>query len=186
LAAARAAGFDRQAALVALDFAELEFEGGDVNAALRLVSEALDDYREQRNASPLANGLSNMAAYLVALKRYAEARSAARDALTLGRDVQGEVQVAFTVQHFAAIAGLRPVDHAARARDDRSRAARLLGYANARFAAREAVREHTEQQEYGKLLATLRDAFGDDELAKLMAEGSDWTEDHAAAEALLV
>jgi non-specific serine/threonine protein kinase len=186
LAAARATGFDRQAALVALDFAELEFEGGDVNAALRLVSKALDEYRGQRNASPLANGLSNMAAYLVALERYPEARSAARDALTLGRDVQGEVQVAFTVQHLAAISGLRPADHAVRARDDRLRAARLLGYADARFAALGAVREHTEQQEYHKLLAALRDAFGDDALAKLMAEGSAWTEDHAAAEALLV
>jgi predicted ATPase len=185
LAAARATGFDRQAATVALNFAEIEFEGGDAEAALRLVGEALDAFRAQCDAAPLANGLSNMTAYLVALERYAEARSTARDALTLGRDVQGEAQLAFTVQHLAAIAGLRPADDAARARDDHTRAARLLGYADARLAAVGVVREHTELQEYDKLAGALRNALGDD-LAKFMAEGSAWTEDQAFAEALLV
>jgi hypothetical protein len=186
LAAARAAGFDRQAATVALNLAELEFETGDATAALRVVSEALDDYWVQRDALPLANGLSNMAAYLVALERYAEARSAARDALTHGRGIHSEVQLAFTVQHLAAIAGLRRADPAGHARDDRLRAARLLGYTNARIAAVEAARENTEQQEYNRLLPALRDALGNEKLAELMAQAGAWNEDRAVAEAMLV
>jgi predicted ATPase len=184
LAAARAAGFDRQAATVALNLAELEFECGDAPAAVRRVGEALDDYWVQRDPTPLANGLSNMAAYLVALERYAEARSAARDALTHGRGIHSEVQLAFTVQHLAAVAGLRGAGHGLR--DDRLRAARLLGYVNARIAAVEAARENTEQQEYNRLLPTLREALGEDVLARLMAEAGVWTEDRAVAEAMLV
>jgi hypothetical protein len=110
----------------------------------------------------------------------------AREALTLSRDIQAGVLLAFTLQHFAAIAGLRLTDGATETRDDRLRSARLLGYADARLAALEAAREYTERQEYDKLVHALREALGEDELAKLMAEGSTWTEDHAVAEALLV
>jgi predicted ATPase len=186
LRAAPAAGFARQAATVALNLAELEFEAGDATAALRVVSEALDDYWVQRDALPLANGLCNMAAYLVALERYTEARAAARDALTHGRGIHSEVQLAFTVQHLAAIAGLRRADSGGRARDDRLRAARLLGYTNARIAAVEAARENTEQQEYDRLLPALHEALGNEKLATLMAEAGAWTEDQAVAEAMLV
>jgi hypothetical protein len=57
---------------------------------------------------------------------------------------------------------------------------------NARIAALEAVREHTERQEYNKLLPALRAARGEETLAKLTAEAGAWTEDRAVAEAMLV
>jgi len=186
LAAARASGYDHLAVVISPNLAELEFASGDADAALRFASDGLDAYRTYHAPRAIANCLSNMAAYAVALERYAEARLMAREALTLSCDVQDEVQLAFTVQHIAAIAGLRPTLDAARAHDDRTRTARLLGYANACLAALDVARWYTEQQEYDKLLPALRDALGDDELAKLMTEGSTWTEDHAIAQAMFV
>jgi hypothetical protein len=62
----------------------------------------------------------------------------------------------------------------------------LLGYVDTRLVSLEAHREYTEQQEYDKLHAALRETFGDHELTKLMHEGSAWSEDQAAAEALLL
>ena len=50
----------------------------------------------------------------------------------------------------------------------------------------EALRQYTEQQEYDKMLAALRDALGEDQLAKLTAEGAAWSEDQAVAQALAI
>ncbi|MEO6913849.1 MAG: hypothetical protein ABI182_07510, partial [Candidatus Baltobacteraceae bacterium] len=93
---------------------------------------------------------------------------------------------AFALQHLAATAALRPHEDEASAADDRSRAARLLGYIDTRLTAVEASREYTEQQEYDKTLAGLRAAFGVDDLAKLMSEGRDWSEERAVAESLAI
>ena len=158
---------------------------GDAEAALRLSAEALDAYRFQRDSARIANCLLNMVAYLIALDRYDDARLQARKALTLSRDAQAEISVAVIVQHLATVAGLRPTSGAPSC-EDRFRAARLLGYADARLAALEVVREYTEQQEHDKLLPALRDAIGEPELTTLMGEGSAWSEDRAVAEALLV
>ncbi len=38
---------------------------------------------------------------------------------------------------------------------------------------------HTDEQEYGRVLAALRDAIGTDEVATLMAAGAAMTEDQA-------
>ncbi len=185
LAAARTSGYDRHAAEIALNLAETEFRSGDAEAALRLSAEALDAYRFQRDSARIANCLLNMVAYLIALDRYDDARLQARKALTLSRDAQAEISVAVIVQHLATVAGLRPTSGAPSC-EDRFRAARLLGYADARLAALEVVREYTEQQEHDKLLPALRDAIGEPELTTLMGEGSAWSEDRAVAEALLV
>jgi len=65
------------------------------------------------------------------------------------------------------------------------RAARLLGYADARLNELESSREFTEQQENKNMLAALRTAFGADETDRLMREGIFWSEDQAVAEALV-
>jgi hypothetical protein len=90
------------------------------------------------------------------------------------------------LQHLAAIAALQPSDGAKPGYDDRPRAARLLGYVDARLDAFEALREFIEQQEYDKMLAALRNALSEDELAKLIDEGRAWNENQAVAEAMLV
>jgi hypothetical protein len=133
----------------------------------------------------LANALCNMAAYLVALERYDEARTAARDGLAAACDAQLEMDVALSLQHLAASVALRP-NVETQSREQVARATCLLGYVDARVAALEALREYTEQQEYDKMLFALRDRLGEDDFAKQIAEGSTWSEDHAVAEARLV
>jgi predicted ATPase/class 3 adenylate cyclase len=183
---AQDAGFERLAADIAGNRAEAEFRSGDAPTALRLAGEGLAIDRTLHDTQLIAADLLNNAAYLIALGRYGEARTAAREALTLARDLQYEVYVVFALQHLAAFAGLRPCEDDARALGERARAARLLGYADARLAALQAAREYTEQQEYDKLLPALRNGLGDDELAKFMTEGSTWSEDRAVNEAMLV
>jgi tetratricopeptide (TPR) repeat protein len=186
LALAQAAGFESLAANLSLNRAELEFASGDALTALRLAGEALPIFRAFRYTLSITGLLSNSAAYFIALRRYDEARTAARESLTLARDLQLEVRLAFDLQHLSAIAGLRAWEDAAQTHEQRSRAARLLGYAGARLVVLDATREYTEQQEYDSLLPALRDALGDHELQKLLADGSTWSEDRAVAEALLV
>ncbi|HKU67734.1 MAG TPA: hypothetical protein VJP85_08160, partial [Candidatus Baltobacteraceae bacterium] len=185
LAAARAAGAERLAATVATNLSEVEFAGGDAAKAVQLADEAVHAYRTFRTTRNVANASCNMAAYLVALHRYDEARTAAHQALTAARDTQHAVILAFTLQHLAAIATLR-ADAGDERLDDLRRAARILGYVDARVEALEAMREYTEKQEYDAMLPALRDALGADELAKLMSEGGAWSEDQAVAEAMLI
>ncbi|HKU69032.1 MAG TPA: adenylate/guanylate cyclase domain-containing protein [Candidatus Baltobacteraceae bacterium] len=185
IAAARTAGAERLAALVALNLAETEFVGGDAARALQLADEAVHAYRTLRGTRAVGVVLGNMAAYLVALQRYDEARTAAHQALTAVRDTQHAVMLAFTLQHLAAIAALR-ADAGDGRLDDLRRAARTIGYVDACLAALEALREQTERREYDAMLPVLRDALGTDELAKLMAEGGAWSEDQAVAEAMLI
>jgi hypothetical protein len=127
-----------------------------------------------------------MAAYLVALERHDEARSRAREAVAMSRSVHYEVALVWALQHLAAVAAFRPSDDAAGRREDRKRAARLLAYADARLATLEALREYTEEEEYLKMRATLREAFSEDELSAMDEEGRALSEERAVAEAMLV
>lgn len=185
LAATRAAGAERVAAITAITLAEAEFRGGDGAAALRLADQALPVLRAFHDTANVANVLYNMAAYLAALHRYDEACAAACEALAHARDAQYSVGIAFTLQHLAAIAALRPgADR--RAPQDLRRAAHILGYVGAQLGALKALREHTEQQEYDATIPRLRHALGADELSMLMTVGETWSEDQAIAEATLI
>jgi predicted ATPase/class 3 adenylate cyclase len=185
LASARAAGAERQGATMALSLAETEFCAGDTAAALRLAEEALPVWRGLHATLFVANLLCNTAAYLVALRRFDEARASAREALAAARDAQWAVGLAWTLQHLAALGTLQQRTDVHRPNDD-VRATRLLGYVDARLEMLEAPREYTERQEYDKIFQVLSDALGADECAKLMAEGSTWSEDQAVAEAMLI
>jgi hypothetical protein len=62
----------------------------------------------------------------------------------------------------------------------------LVGYVNVRYAALRMERERTEQWGYDKLMAALRAALNEDEIAQLAAEGAEWSEGQAVEEALKV
>jgi predicted ATPase/class 3 adenylate cyclase len=179
LAIARASGDEHAISLLAGNLAETEFRGGDAEAALRIANETVLPFRAKNFARRIAITLANTAQYFVALGRYDEARESAREAITVSRDAQAYVWMAFALQHLAAVAALAPGDG-----DARARAARLMGYVDARIVALEAARE-TEQQEYDRVLPVLRETLGDETLARLMQEGSAWNEDRAVAEAML-
>jgi len=181
LASGKASGAERVAAAVAGNLAEAEFRGGDAEKALRLASEVLAAQRAVNATRTVAGALCNMAAYAVALERYDEARGHGREALALFRDLRMEVLLLATLQHLAAIEALRREDDV-----ERTRAARLLGYIDARLTALEALREYTEQQEYDKMRAALGEALGESDCTQLMDDGRAWREDQAVAEALLI
>jgi predicted ATPase len=185
LTVARAAGAERSAAITALNLAEIEFMAGDADVALRLTREALSDLRPLHDIRTVVNGLRNEAAYLLWLRRYDEARLSAQDAIVAAVDMQYSVDVAFGLHHLAALGALHP-ETRTQDLEERRRAGRVLGYVDARIAALGALREYTEQQEYDAMIPALRDALGENQLLRLMAEGSNWTEDHAVAEAMLI
>ncbi len=185
LTIAREYSFDRIERVALSNLAELEFHAGDPRAALAIVEEALgltqvEGGHERRKA------LANMAAYLLALGRYAEARSRAREALEVCRAAGAEITLAYAQQHLAAIAALRPAESEATGSQVRSRAACLLGYVDARLAALAAPRELTEDKEYRALVAALSESLGAGGVARLMEDGRGWSEERAFAEALLV
>jgi predicted ATPase/class 3 adenylate cyclase len=182
LAVYRGLGDERAADNVATNLADAEFVAGDPSAALKLTDEALAIDRARNNVRGVANDLCNIAAYLTALHRYDEARGHARDAVLLARDLEVQVLLTISLQHLAAVAALLPDQD----RDGIVRAARLLGYVDARLTTLEVLREYGEQQESVRMLAALRNALGEDGLAKLMDEGAAWNEDQAVAEAMLI
>ena len=108
MTAARAAGAEQSAAITALCLAETAFWAGDVDASLRLAREALIVLRALRDIRTVTNVRRNEAAYLMSLRRYDEARVSARDAIAAALDMQSSVDVAFALQHLAAIGALRP------------------------------------------------------------------------------
>jgi predicted ATPase/class 3 adenylate cyclase len=174
----KATGALRLAAAVSVNLAETVFRGGDAEAALRLAEEALAADRAAKfTRIPLL--CANMAAYLVALGRYAEARSYAREALVAGRRTHHELAMVWALQRLAAVAALQP-------NGGRRRGAQLLGYVDAQIAAREIRRQYTEEREYDAMLSALGEALGADELANLMDEGGAWREDEAISEGMLV
>jgi predicted ATPase/class 3 adenylate cyclase len=186
LAIFKANGAERLAAAVATNLAEAEFRGGNAEAALELAREALATDRRAIFTYRTTFVMCNMAAYLVALERHDEARSRAREAVAMSRSVHYEVALVWALQHLAAVAAFRPSDDAAGRREDRKRAARLLAYADARLATLEALREYTEEEEYLKMRATLREVFSEDELSAMDEEGRALSEERAVAEAMLV
>src|SRR5579871_3755921 len=184
LALFRAIGAERLATSVATNLAEAEFSGGNAEAALQLANEALDGVARAGYTDYVAFLMCNIAAYLIALGRYEEAWIRAREALKLARDVRYDVAVAWALQRLAAIAALRPGDRAEESPEDRRRAARLLGYIDRRLEQLDAVREHTEQQEYEKMIAALKAVLSEHELAALREEGRALGEERAVTEAL--
>jgi predicted ATPase/DNA-binding XRE family transcriptional regulator/tetratricopeptide (TPR) repeat protein len=174
-------GLERPAASIAGHLAEVEFAAGDAAAALQRAEEARIGHEATHNRRSAALDLCNMAAYLVALDCFDDAKVHASRALANARDVKATALTALILQHFAAVGILRPA--AARGPETRETAAMLLGFVDARLAALEAAREHTERQEYERVIAALTDQFGE-RLSEVMALGAQWDEETAIAAAL--
>ena len=132
------------------------------------------------------NDLRNMAAYLVTLGRYNDARARAEEALTASREVQSAVLTVLALQHFAAVAALRPKHDVATERRDAAYAGRILGFVDARVAEMGEIREFTERSEHERIVAALAQTLSADEHAAMSDDGAAWSEDRAAAEAVLV
>jgi len=176
LASARSIGDERSAASILNNLAENVFEfDGDARRALELAQEVVAHYTRVKDKTAMALNNNNMAAYLIALGRVDEAHQCGVDAVRNARDAQGVVQLAFALQHLAAVALARGSDQ---------RAARIAGYSASRLAELGAILEYTEQQERDKINAALRDRLGDAQLGALLKEGAALGEDQVIEEAL--
>jgi diguanylate cyclase (GGDEF)-like protein len=175
-------GAEQSIGIVAGNLAEAEFRAGDAEAALRSAERALASHRALALTQGVAWTLCNTAAYLVSQGRWDEARACAREGLDAARERGMAVKAVWAIQHLAAVATLRP--GAIARRDDARRAASLLGFADRRLAEIGAARMYTEQQEYDRMRAALRETLGESEAATLAEQGSHWDEARAIAETL--
>jgi predicted ATPase/class 3 adenylate cyclase len=172
LAIARAVGNDRIRSTIIGNLAEIEFSMGD---AVRAVELALENLEATTANSYIA--YNNLAAYLVALGRFDEARHRAREGLRIARDAQAPSHVAISIVHLARVGADR---------GNPQLAARLLGYVEETFGRNNFPIESTEQVSCDALEKAIRSAIGDDELARLRAVGARMTEDVAVEEALRI
>ena len=178
-AAYEAVGAEGRLPAVLSLLAEAEYRAGEVEAAIEVAGKGLTAARAMKSRFYIENLNCNLAAYLTSVRRYDDARTHARDALELALEEQVGVDLAAVIQHLAAIDALRPgqEEHV------RERAARLLGFATARFASLDAAREYTEELEYDAMLTALQTALGSGRLWSLMAEGERWSDERAIDEA---
>ena len=183
LAFQRLHGFERQAASVAGNLAEVEFGRGNCEAALEHARAALEGHVALHNRRAIAIDLFNTAAYLIAVDRFDEARTAAFEALEVARELQARMFSALSLQHLAAIAALHPVGDEVVGRAAAERSACLLGFVDAIIAELGAVREFTERQEYERVVSVLLTALGKQQFERLMERGRAWSESRAIAEA---
>ena len=181
----KAVGAARPAAHVALTLAELEFKGSNPAEAVRLANEALEADGALNDCDAVAYDLCNLAAYECALGRWEASVLHARGALALARERSMNSAVAWAIQHLSAVAALRPVFDAALAVEQRRRAARLVGFVDARVAEYGLHRDFTERREHEQILAAVRETLGA-ETDALIDEGSSWTEARIFEDSALV
>jgi predicted ATPase len=172
-------GAARPAAHVASYLAEAAFQDGDPADAARLVREALSAERILNDPDDAAFVLCNLAAYLVALDSWNDARDSAQEALQLALDREIPAATVWALHHLVAIAALRAGDDEAQ---DRRRAARLAGFVDGRIAELNLPRNFTEQAERERTSEAIGNALGT-EAAALEEEGRGWSESRAVEEA---
>jgi tetratricopeptide (TPR) repeat protein len=179
----RALGNERGVGGVAANLAEVEFAAGNVEAALRLCGDALATAESAREARLYLN---NMAAYLVKLGRYDDARAAARESLLGGGIARADVDVALSLQHLAAICAFRSKAGEPNHQADLERAARLIGFVDSRLAAFQIIRRYTELDAYNRLVETLRSSLSSAALEEMRARGRSSSEEDAVREAIQI
>ncbi|HEY1868006.1 MAG TPA: tetratricopeptide repeat protein, partial [Candidatus Cybelea sp.] len=149
----------------ALNLAEVEYARGRTHHAAEILREALPAVRAGADKILLVNLLVNLAGYL-AVDDLAGAAAAAREALTIGSELEPEhPQVALAIEQIAFVSAKR---------GDFARAALLEGYADAVVLAHKFVRDVTSSTTatHGRLTTLLREALVPEELARLSAKGA--------------
>ena len=175
-------GLARPAASIAGHLAEVEFAAGDAAAALQRAEEARAGHEATQNRRSEATDLTNMAAYLIALDCFEDAREYAWRALEAAHEVGATVLMAYVFQHIAAITALQGAGDERAVERKREQAAMLLGFVDAQLRLVGANRDYTERQEYERTTVALRAAL-QDRFDAIVTLGAQWSEDRAAATA---
>jgi tetratricopeptide (TPR) repeat protein len=186
LATFTAVNDERDAAVVATHLSWIEFNEGKIDAAVRILGDAISTFRHLNDMPNLVDGLTSMAEYLIAFARYDLGRERAREAVALAAREQLETHQAVALQHLAAVVVLRPPREDEGSLERFSRAARLIGYIDASVTRLDFRRNPGEQQLYDKVMNTLTDAIGSPDAETLAAEGAAWSEERAVTEGLAI
>ena len=173
----RAAGDERSTARVLSWLAEQEFQAGEAAAAIESAKQSIAIERRRRFRSGLIVSLMNSASYHLWLDEPDPAREAARESIGFCEEIQDHLDIPICIQHLASVAA---------SRGDFKTAARLAGFADARFVQIDEPRQRTEQMLYDRLMKKLREHLSGTELDAHMKTGATMTEDLAIAEALAV
>jgi len=180
----RGLGKMRSVAVALATLAELEFRAGDVDAALRNGAEALRIGVQHDHSGVIAASVrANMAAYLVVRGRYDEAREQACESLAISRRMQFPLQAGWALQHLAAILVLQS-QAGPKAMATITRAARVAGFVEARYAELGTDLEPTDKQENERLHAALRASLPAADLEFALTAGATMSEEEAIEEAL--
>ncbi|MEO6991074.1 MAG: tetratricopeptide repeat protein, partial [Candidatus Baltobacteraceae bacterium] len=169
-------GQEEAVATARMNFGELEFAAGRADIALSLATEAAKSLRRLQSFNRAAVALTNAAGYSLALGRIEDAREHAREVLSMARQSQID-SVVFAAQHLGTVAALG---------NQPEPAARLLGYANAWYAAAGYEREPTERRGFEILTSSLRAQRSDEAIAPLVAAGGLMSQGEAIDLALTV
>jgi predicted ATPase len=168
--------------LIAIDFAALSFREGNAESALRCLTDVFAEGRDLATPRRVAVIAQNdIAEYLIALGRYEEARKYASEALGTAREEHLDTLIADSLGRLISIAALRQTNCAL---DVRMRAARTLGFVDARVRALGSTTVFRPGSALDQAFAGLRDELGAEALADLLAHGATMTEDEAVAEAI--
>jgi predicted ATPase/Tfp pilus assembly protein PilF len=97
LAAFKTLGNESGTAVVLSNLAELEFADGHPEQALRAASEALEIRMRGKNATSIAIGHTNSAAYRIALGDLTGARESAREGLRVARQARADLSIAIAL-----------------------------------------------------------------------------------------
>ncbi len=154
---------------ITLSLAEVEHARGFTERSVALLRDVVPEARSGGDRGMFATMLANFAGYLVAVDETEAAIDIAREAIRelATRDPES-YNLAVSAEHLALALAVE---------GDCERAARLSGYADATFARAGFEREFTETTTYDRLRGILRDAFREEQLTTLLAEGAALTPD---------
>jgi predicted ATPase/DNA-binding XRE family transcriptional regulator len=168
---------------LALALSWIDFLAGDAEQALQKARAAVRAHRGAVPEPAIADSLDDVTMYLLFLSKYDEADEAAREMLDLALAHHLDAVAANALQHLAEIQVLRPSTLPERATASLAKAARIIGFVDARLSALGSHRSYIDQPLYHRVLTLLRGTLGADDLAALLVAGAGMTEVQAVEQA---
>jgi len=166
-----------QLARLQLHKAEFLFAEDDLVGALESICEAEAIFRERNADSGLCVAVLNATAYMLALGRFDDGWTFAREGLELSVRLDNTMSAAWAIGHLGQIAAET---------GDVVQATRLLGYVDDAYRQTGSAREPTERRGYDRALALIRTTLSVDKIRALLAEGAALDQSAAAAQALTI
>jgi predicted ATPase/transcriptional regulator with XRE-family HTH domain len=175
----------RRGAAMALfsDLAEVELHAGNADLALDCALEAVPTLRAFNSVAQVAEALATASACCVSLRRYDDAWKYAREALLLAGECGATGQLVRALQRLIAVAVLSAGDASQRL-ESPAKAARILGFLEARLTALGSPRYLYDREEYARVAELLEKNLGGPDFQRNTNDGSSMSEHEAIDDAL--